>query len=218
MKNKRSAVAAILIITGIVMIAAAAALMMYNLWDATRAAKSADAALETIHEIQLENKRALQDQSSDTKKPTKPSGGAATDETTDDLLPFEMKVMVVDGQRYIGTLTFPALEMELPVMADWDNDKMSIAPCRYSGSYLENNMVVCGHNYSTHFGRLEALQQNDEVIFTDPDGNSYHYTVKLTETLAATAIDEMNNSDYDLTLFTCNYSGYARVAVRCDLK
>lgn len=215
MKNKRSVIAAFLIFIGILMIAAAAALMMYNLWDATRAAKSADAALETIHEIQLENKRTLQDQ---TSKPTEPSGGTATDESADELLPFEMKVMVVDGQRYIGTLIFPALEIELPVMADWDNDKMSIAPCRYSGSYLENNMVVCGHNYSTHFGRLEALQQNDEVIFTDPDGNSYHYTVKLTETLAATAIDEMNNSDYDLTLFTCNYSGYARVAVRCDQK
>ena len=35
------------------------------------------------------------------------------------------------------------------------------------------------------------------------------------ETLAPTAVDEMTGGDWDLTLFTCTYSGQARVTVRC---
>ena len=36
------------------------------------------------------------------------------------------------------------------------------------------------------------------------------------DTLAATAVEEMTDSGFDLTLFTCNYSGQARVTVRCN--
>jgi sortase A len=37
------------------------------------------------------------------------------------------------------------------------------------------------------------------------------------ETLEPTAVEEMTNSGYALTLFTCTYGGQSRVTVRCDL-
>ncbi len=206
--KKSKILSSILIISGSVMIAAAVALNTYNMWDSTRAARSADAALDQIHQIQLQNRRSAQSQDHELDPLDSQS----------ELLPTEMRVITVDGYRYIGTLTFPALEIELPVMDDWDEERMTIAPCRYSGSYLENNMVVCGHNYNTHFGQLQNLQPGDEVIFTDANADSYTYIVETTETLSPTAIDEMKHSDYDLTLFTCTYSNQARVAVRCNMK
>lgn len=208
--KKSKILSSVLIISGSLMIAAAVALNTYNMWDSTRAARSADAALDQIHQIQLQNHRSAQDEDE--------LDLIGLLDPEQELLPTEMRVMTVDGYRYIGTLTFPALEIELPVMDDWDEERMTIAPCRYSGSYLENNMVVCGHNYNTHFGQLQNLQSGDEVIFTDANADSYTYIVETIETLSPTAIDEMKHSDYDLTLFTCTYSNQARVAVRCNMK
>ena len=45
-------------------------------------------------------------------------------------------------------------------------------------------MVIAGHNYSSHFGNLKNLSQDDTVIFTDVDGNRFHYRVIELETLA----------------------------------
>lgn len=46
-------------------------------------------------------------------------------------------------------------------------------------------------------------------------GTAHRYTVMQVETLAPTAVEEMTGGDWDLTLFTCTYSGQARVTVRC---
>ena len=53
-------------------------------------------------------------------------------------------------------------------------------------------------------------------MFTDLEGNQIFYEVREIYTVAATDIDGMVNSGYDLSLFTCNYGGKARVTVRCD--
>ena len=42
------------------------------------------------------------------------------------------------------------------------------------------------------------------------------YEVREIYTVAATDIEGMINSGYDLSLFTCNYGGKARVTVRCE--
>jgi sortase A len=53
-------------------------------------------------------------------------------------------------------------------------------------------------------------------VFTDLEGNQLFYEVREIYTVAATDIEGMINSGYDLSLFTCNYGGKARVTVRCD--
>ena len=101
-------------------------------------------------------------------------------------------------------------------MAGWDYDKLQSAPCRYSGSLATGDLVIAGHNYTRHFGRLDTLQPGDEVIFTTMNGLQHHYAVALVETLAATDLADMTAGEYPLSLFTCNYSGQARVTVRCE--
>lgn len=63
---------------------------------------------------------------------------------------------------------------------------------------------------------MSDLQQGDEVMLKTMDGNTYTYQVMALETLNATAVDEMTSGEYALTLFTCDYSGNARIAVRCQ--
>jgi sortase A len=121
----------------------------------------------------------------------------------------------IDGETYIGVLCVPALGLTLPVTRDWSYEKLKRSPCRYSGNIDEDTMVIAAHNYRRHFGNIRNLSRGDALTFTDAGGKEYGYTVAEIETLAATGVEEMTESVYDITLFTCTYGGAARVAVRC---
>lgn len=100
--------------------------------------------------------------------------------------------------------------------ATYGDSLMKDTFCRYAGGVDTENLVIAGHNYKRHFGKLTNLRIGDEVALTTMDGTTYRYQVEQVETLDSTAIDEMTAGDYPLTLFTCDYSGQARIAVRCQ--
>ena len=132
--------------------------------------------------------------------------------------PFDpsMTEVEIDGLAYIGTLAIPSLDLELPVLASWDEQRLRIAPCRYAGSTKTGDLVLAGHNYRLHFGRLSSLSEGDAVRFEDMDGVLWNYEVAAVETLGPDAVEQMTNGDYDLTLFTCTYDGSLRVTIRCE--
>ena len=59
------------------------------------------------------------------------------------------------------------------------------------------------------------MQLGDRVVFTDVDGSGFAYDVVEVQTLAPTAVEEMLDEAWDLTLFTCTLGGATRIAVRC---
>ena len=63
----------------------------------------------------------------------------------------QMSVEFIEGYNYIGVLEIPSVKILLPVMDTCDYERLSIAPCRFTGTYYTNDLVICGHNYSTHF-------------------------------------------------------------------
>ena len=128
---------------------------------------------------------------------------------------FEMTRVEIGGDDYIGYLSIPALELDLPIMADWDYPRLQIAPCRYFGSVNGRNLVLMAHNYSSHFGRISELKLGDTILFTDMDGHTTHYQVEGRDVLPPDAVEEMTSGEYDLTLFTCTYGGKSRVTVYC---
>lgn len=121
----------------------------------------------------------------------------------------------IDGYAYVGCLSIPALDLELPVMSEWDYARLKIAPCRYAGSTKTGDLVICAHNYSRHFGPIRNLTPGDTVYFVDMDGAVWQYAVETVDILAPTDVEEMTAGDYALTLFTCTYGGKSRVTVRC---
>lgn len=131
----------------------------------------------------------------------------------------EMPVVEIDGIGYIGTLEIPALNIETGVISTLTMPYLKISTCRYTGSAYKNNMVVAGHDYRNCFGKLSDLSVGDSVRFTDNDGNIFDYQVVEIEQLQPTQVEEMiTNDDWDLTLFSCLYSGLSRIAVRCQLQ
>ena len=128
----------------------------------------------------------------------------------------EMPTQTIDGLEYIGYLSIPTLELELPIVSKCSYGALNVAPCRYYGSAYCDNMVIAGHNYSGHFSTLRSVKEGAHVTFTDVDGNVFSYEVALLEILSADAIEEMTQSSFDLTLFSCTVGGQYRVAVRCN--
>ncbi|MCH5314446.1 MAG: sortase [Eubacterium sp.] len=196
--NKRT-LSTFLVGCGILLILASAALVGYNIWDDIRARNEADSVLSQLGELTLS-----------------PDAQAIPDYILNPEM--DMPTVEIDGYRYIGTVSASSIGLELPVMETWDYTRMTIAPCRYSGSAYLNNMIICGHNYVSHLGSLRNLKIGDTVTFTDVDGNVFNYEVVQKETLSATAVEEMQSGEWDLTLFTCTVGGQTRVTVRCMLK
>ncbi len=195
------------ILLGLLLIAAALFLTLYNFWDGARAEKSVRQASGRLEAL--------------IPPPPEPQPEDTPPEEImypDYILNPEMDMpeKEVDGVAYIGSLSIPSLELELPVISQWSYPNLKIAPCRYTGSAYLDDLVIAAHNYESHFGRLKELSQGDEVVFTDMAGNVFRYEVAELETLAPTAIEEMTAGEYDLTLFTCTIGGKSRVTVRCD--
>lgn len=213
---------------GLLCIIGAFVLTGYNRYDASRADDDARQIMEELSQIIPEKPMTTGPQPTlPTVTPSEPVEDVPTPEPTPTLpepeLPayiqnpqVEMPVQKLQGYDYIGILRIPTLNLELPIMSQWSYKQLKIAPCRYTGSVYLDNMTICAHNYSRHFGGLKNLHIGDEVSFTDMDGNEFSYRVAELETLQPSDVDSMTAGDWDLTLFTCTIGGKTRVTVRCE--
>ncbi len=122
------------------------------------------------------------------------------------------------GNDYIGYLSIPSLELELPVLSSWSYDKLKLAPCQQFGAVSTKNLVIAGHNYTSHFGTLNQMVSGDALSFTDANGNLYRYIVDEVKIISSTDVDIVEQSGYDLVLYTCTVGGTNRVAVFCSLQ
>ena len=208
-KRSLQRVGTVFTILGAAITVCAAVLYVYLYFDDLRAGRSADFAVEQISAHVVETPQEL------TADPAgSPAAGPAGDPAAETADP----TFAVDGVEYLGYISFTGYEKKLPVIADWDFESLETAPVRYVGSFADDNIVIAGHNYRSHFYLLHSLVVGNEIVFTDPVGNETHYLVAETETLRPTDIAEMCSGGWDMTLFTCTTGGRARFAVRCEKK
>lgn len=124
--------------------------------------------------------------------------------------------VIIDGNEYIGALYFPSLNLQVPIMANISDAALMVAPCRQAGSVAEGGLVIAGHNFVNQFGRLDRLCVNDPIFFTDVQGNVTPYSVSEIELIAENNAAAMLQSSWDMSLYTCDYSGNRRLTLRCE--
>lgn len=127
----------------------------------------------------------------------------------------EMTVKEINGYDYIGYISVPSKNINLPVMSEWDYNRLKISPCRYYGSSKTDDLVIAAHNLRSFFWQILSLEPGATVIFTDMDGIVTKYTVSNVETLRPSEVERMKSGDWDLTLFTCTRGSQNRRAIRC---
>lgn len=192
MKRK---LAIVFMTVGILFVGFAMCLLIYNNYENKKAQQASETLVESIRLSIAENE--------------------LEDEIVD---PFdeEMTIKKIDGYGYIGYISIPALNIDLPVMSQWDYGRLKISPCRYYGSTKTDNLVIAAHNYIVHFKYLGNLTPGDSVVFTDMDASVHSYKVDSVGLLLPTDVDKVKDSGSDLILYTCTYGGAKRIVVRCS--
>lgn len=205
-------------VLGALLLTGAALLIVQNRQEETQAEQAASAVLKAMQqELAAENPSLIVPGANATPAPQTTEAPVETSQPNAEPTPIpEMPTLMIDGQAYIGYIEFPTLGLSLPVRSQWSYAALKTAPCRYWGSVYDDSMVILAHNYDRHFGRLVQLGEGDPVQFIDAEGNLYQYQVAETETLEKREVEEMVESGFDLTLFTCTRGGKTRMAVRLN--
>ena len=218
MSNK--AIGRLLIVTGTLLLAAAVSLVVFNKLEDSSAKKAAEKSLVTLKEYISSNDQpgmtgensqsAVDEDGSDGKAPAGEPSDSEPEDTDGD------RALEIDGEFYIGMLTIPKLGLELPVTRDYSEANMGIAPSRWKGTLAGRDLMICGHNYSGFFLDLDKLGAGDQIIFTNLRGRQFFFTVGWTEIVSGWDTSAMlsGSDSWDLTVFTCTWSGWSRVTVR----
>lgn len=183
---------------------AAAALFGYNVWEMNRDADSAGRALSVL-KPEIKKYAKLRE--------TAFVIGAPEIEG--------MPAIRIDGVEYIGELRIPELNLDLPVRAVIDYAKLKESPCRYSGSYMNNDLVLSAHDYSKWFGKVSTLKNGEELFFTNANGEVYRYVIASEKTAVEAEIGSLTREaaasglDWDLALMTCNMGGQVNYVAWC---
>lgn len=207
MKTKKELLGTVFIVLGTFLITLCLLLVLHNQQEDEESQVFSATQLSAIKQATTQHAaEADLDGDSDAR-----ATNTAVESDTDDKMP----IVFIEGYGYIGYVTFPTLDLELPIMDELDDTRLKLAPCRYYGSLETDDLVVAGHNYRSGFGKIKELSKGDEIYFTDMNGEVYTYRVEEIETLNATDVTKMVSSGWDFSLYTCAYDRSRRLTIRC---
>lgn len=213
---------ALLVIAGLILVAASSVLYLLNERQDEMAGQTAEILLEQLQHsepfepvVETPAPSATPERTDPPEAPSEPmeeippmvqEAPAAT--------PSAMPVKLVAGYETVGILRIPSVGMELPILDNWDYGRLKLAPCRYTGTAEEGNLILMGHNYRSHFKPLYQVKPGAEVEFTDVNGVRYCFVVDRIDTIKGSEQEKLH-ADYELSLFTCTSGGQSRLVVRC---
>ena len=117
-----------------------------------------------------------------------------------------------------GILSIPDLGLRLPVLSHYEEELLSVSPCLYKGTGGDDpsRLVVAGHNYRSHFGRLGELTAGSLVSYQSLSGVVTQYQVTGLEEIDPEGEQDLMEGEWDITLLTCNLDMSMRLLVRCS--
>lgn len=193
--------------TGLLLMAAALFFTMGNLREDRQAGQASAQVIEKFEQVIFHNE---------------PQNAVEISTFTEEIVSqnpvtSEMAVTEIDGNSYIGVLEIPDREIQLPIMSNWSYPQLEISPCRFSGSLYTNDLVICGHNYTSHFGWIWNAGPNEKLDFITVNKEIAHYIVDYVETIGPDDVDYLcEKTDWDLSIFTCTYGNANRRVLRCS--
>lgn len=223
----------LLIVLGLVLVMAGAGLhILHEQQDALAGRNSAQLLEALSFELQLNDSfggsqaAAEPTEPAETSEPEKVAPNKPPIVTADPVPPEEtveaedpmetdaMPVRTLAGYDLIGIIRVPSVKIELPVLHDWSYSLLNIAPCRYSGSLEQGNLILLGHSYKSQLEPIEKAKPGDSVELVDMNGRSHRFTIDSVDIIPGTAVDQLA-SEHPLIIFTCTRDSAHRIVVRC---
>lgn len=128
-----------------------------------------------------------------------------------------------DGTQYhtIATITIPKLGITYPVLSTWNDDLLSVAPCKFHGPDPNKvgNFCIVGHNYRNDkfFSKLDTLGIRDIIQLQDMSGKIVDYAIYnkyVVEPTDLACTSQLTNGKKEITLITCYNYGKQRTIIK----
>ena len=128
-----------------------------------------------------------------------------------------------DTYRTLGVIEIPKINISYPVINDYSEANLNIAPTKFVGPNLNEsgNLVIVGHNNRNKefFSNLNKLENDDIVKLIDHNNNTKEYKVYKSYEIKQTdysCLDQNTKGKSELTLITCvKSSKKKRLVVKC---
>lgn len=192
-QKERSVKGRILGILGIVLIAAALTLTLWNFAASKNAASDAAVIAEELCALMPEKSVGISDGRENTAMPQAELG----------------------GENFVGVIEVPIYNKKLPIYNKWDAKTVAKFPCRFTGSVYDGTLIVGGSDAIGHFDFMENITVGDVVRITDMTGGVFEYTVAEIEISESADADTLA-SEHALTIFARDTYTLKYVIVRCE--
>lgn len=125
----------------------------------------------------------------------------------------------------IGMIEIPKLSLSYPIFSYLDNNLLEISPCKFFGEMppISSNLCIAGHNYdnSKFFSNISSLINGDKIVIYNQSGTKFVYSVfnkYEVDDNDLSPIQSNYQSDYELTLITCNNLNNNRIVLKAKIE
>lgn len=198
-----------LTVLGVLCLIGAAGFNYYNEWESDNAGERSEQLLEEL--LEIDSLQTLPPSESDDSIPP------SEEDSGEDCVGIQSgKSAVVQGLPLCGYIEIDSIGVRLPVIAEYSESNLAFAPCKYMPEGEDDGrLVIAAHNYTRHFARLGSVSTGDRVRFTNVDGKVYNFAVSEVCVINSDDFSALQEGNWSLAMFTCNFSGQMRILVRC---
>lgn len=133
----------------------------------------------------------------------------------------ELPYIEYEGYQVIGTIKISKLGIEYPILVESTEDSLEKSITRVGNGKVNEvgNLSMAGHNYldGTMFGRIDELQNDDEIIIKNLLGNEVTYKVFdtfVTNPNDVGVLESVDKEAREITLITCTNGNKNRLIVK----
>lgn len=137
----------------------------------------------------------------------------------------EIPYIEYNGYQVIGTIQIEKINIEYPILIESTEATLKKSIARFGNGKVNEigNLCLAGHNYidGSMFGKIDKLENGDEISILDLHGNKVNYTVFekfVTNPDDKSVIEPVEKNRKEITLITCINGNKDRLIVRANEK
>ena len=121
----------------------------------------------------------------------------------------------IGGENFVGLLKIERYNCVLPIGTVWDQEQIDRFPMVFSGNIYDRNLMIGGGNSEGQFDFVDEIEIGTSVKYLDLFGRVFWYEVSMVN--HAESIDKIESGEDDLTLFARSKNTSKYVIIRCRL-
>lgn len=195
-KKKNKKLTRLIMVLGILLIAASAVTVVFTQTAQKSAAEEARQTAEYLLTLMPEIQAGAPDGRTDTQMP----------------------VIELEGTDFAGVVEVPVYDTMLPMGNTWSRHSVSKHPCRFSGSPYDSSLILGGSGNQGQFDFMKWITGGDLVTVTDMTGLRFSYLVSDVLKTKDVSSENLLSMDADLVLFAGNGFSADYTVVLCHRK